>query len=156
MELENMDSFGFIRRILKMIAEGGNIFVNVESGAVQFNSPIVVNAGCEVTPATIQPNFESAQTMKSGLPSELGTPEAMELWLKVQAAGYVGADYQPNLSRTQAALLANAMAGQLGIKNKWKVFEALWNRRNMYRDYQDALQQKQSLAFQDKLKVLFQ
>lgn len=63
--------------------------------------------------------------------------------------------YQPKISRTQAALLANAMAKSLGIKEKWKVFEALWNRRNMYRDYQDALEQRQSSDFLDILKVLF-
>ena len=52
------------------------------------------------------------------LPDVLRTPEAMALWQKAQQAGYVDARYQPLLSRTQAALLADAMAERLGIKEK--------------------------------------
>ena len=89
------------------------------------------------------------------LPEALATPEAMALWQKAQKAGYVDEHYQPKLSRTQSALLADAMAEQLGIKNKWKVFENLWNRTKMYKDYYQAMEQKQSLVFQDKLKMLF-
>ena len=90
------------------------------------------------------------------LPDVLRTPKAMALWQKAQQAGYVDARYQPLLSRTQAALLADAMAERLGIKEKWKVFETLWNRRNMYRDYYDAMNQDQTYSFLDKLKKLFE
>ena len=79
----------------------------------------------------------------------------MALWKKVEKAGYVDADYQPLLSRTQSALLADAMAERLGIREKWKVFEALWNRKNMRGDYTRAMNQLQSLEFQDELKRLF-
>jgi len=89
------------------------------------------------------------------LPEVLATNEAMVLWKKAQAAGYVDANYQPLISRTQSALLADAMAERLGIREKWKVFETLWNRKNMYRDYYEALNQKKSLEFQDELKMLF-
>ena len=92
----------------------------------------------------------------TSLPPKLSTEAAMALWRKAQAAGYVDANYQPLISRTQAALLADYMAEQLDIKDKWKVFEELWNRRNMYRDYHDALEQHQSLQFRDILKVMFQ
>ena len=88
------------------------------------------------------------------LPDVLATDEAMALWKKTQAAGWIDANYQPLLSRTQAALLADAMAERLGIKEKWKVFEGLWNRKNMYRDYYKALNLQQSLAFQDEIKKL--
>ena len=63
----------------------------------------------------------------------------MAVWEKVKMAGYVNDNYQPQISRTQSALLANAMAERLGIREKWKVFETLWNRKNMYRDYYKAL-----------------
>jgi hypothetical protein len=86
------------------------------------------------------------------LPDVLATDEAMALWRKAQRAGYVDENYQPLLSRTQAALLADAMAERLGIKEKWKVFEGLWNRKNMYRDYYQALGQQKTLLFHDKLK----
>ena len=89
------------------------------------------------------------------LPASLCTEQAMVLWRKAQRAGYVDEHYQPLLSRTQAALLADAMAVRLGIKEKWKVFEGLWNRKNMYRDYYKALNLQQSLAFQDEIKKLF-
>jgi hypothetical protein len=79
----------------------------------------------------------------------------MVLWRKAQAAGWIDDNYQPLLSRTQAALLADAMAERLGIKEKWKVFEVLWRRRNMYRDYYDAMNQDQTYMFLDKLKELF-
>lgn len=90
----------------------------------------------------------------SELPEALATPQAMLLWQKAQQAGYVDEHYQPLLSRTQAALLVDAMAERLGIKAKWKVFESFWHRKNMYKDYYDALNQKQSLVFQDSLKVV--
>ena len=90
------------------------------------------------------------------LPKVLATDEAMVLWRKVQEAGYVDEHYQPLLSRTQAALLADAMAERLGIKEKWKVFEGLWHRKYMYHDYYRAMEQQQSLDFQDMLKRLFE
>ena len=91
----------------------------------------------------------------STLPASLCTEQAMALWKKAQDAGYVDDNYQPLISRTQAALLADAMAERLGIKEKWKVFEGLWNRKNMYRDYYKALNLQHSLAFQDEIKKLF-
>ena len=89
------------------------------------------------------------------LPAPLGTEQAMALWRKAQAAGWIDDNYQPLLSRTQAALLADAMAVRLGIKEKWKVFEGLWNRKYMRSDYNLALTRKGSLDFQDELKRLF-
>ena len=80
----------------------------------------------------------------------------MTLWRKAQQAGYTDEHYQPLLSRTQAALLADAMAERLGIKEKWKVFEGLWHRKYMYHDYYRAMEQQQSLDFQDALKQLFE
>ena len=84
------------------------------------------------------------------------TSSRMALWEKVQRAGYVDENFQPTISRTQAALLADAMAGRLGIREKWKVFEALWNRKYMRSDYNLALTQQQSLEFQDELKSVFE
>ena len=89
------------------------------------------------------------------LPEVLATEEAMALWRKVQEAGWINSHYQPLISRTQAALLADAMAERLGIKEKWKVFEGLWGRKYMYRDYYQAMNQKKSLKFQDELKMQF-
>ena len=89
------------------------------------------------------------------LPAPLATDEAMILWQKALEADYVDEHYQPKVSRAKAALLADAIATRLGIKEKWKVFENLWNRKNMYNDYYRAMDQQQSLKFQDQLKQLF-
>ena len=92
----------------------------------------------------------------NNLPEVLTTDKAMALWRKAQAAGWIDDNYQPLLSRTQAALLAHYMAKKLEIKDKWKTFEVLWDRRNMYRDYYDAMNQDQTYLFLDKLKELFE
>lgn len=104
---------------------------------------------------TAQPDsMTEGEERGAGLPEALSTEEAMALWEKVLKAGYVDDHYQPLISRTLSALLADAMAKQLGISEKWKVFEALWNRKNMYRDYYKALNLQQSLDFQDEIKRL--
>ena len=124
-------------------------FVYVASGGQHVETQINV----ETRPHPL-PKGRDVNTFKGerNLPEPLASEEAMVLWKKVQKAGYVDADYQPLLSRTQSALLADAMAERLGIREKWKVFEALWNRKNMYRDYYQALGQQKTLIFQDELK----
>ena len=109
------------------------------------------NIGAYPRPLPKGKGADGAEASKS-LPDVLATDKAMALWRKAQRAGYVDEHYQPLLSRTQAALLADAMAERLGIKEKWKVFEGLWNRKNMYRDYYQALGQQKTLLFQDELK----
>ena len=63
--------------------------------------------------------------------------------------------YQPLISNTQSALLANEMSKILKIRNKWKVYEKFWGRRKMYQAYYKAFNQKQSIGFQEELKKLF-
>lgn len=89
------------------------------------------------------------------LPDELATEAAMELWRKAREAGFVDEHYQPTISRTLSAILADEMAVRLEITEKWKTFEGLWNRRNMYRDYYKALSQEKTLTFQDDIKRIF-
>ena len=99
------------------------------------------------------PTIESPEPPEQ--PESLATAEAMVLRQKAQQAGYVNEHFRPLLSRTLAALLADTMAERLGIRYKWKLFGALWNRQNMRGDYNDALNQRQTLGFQDSLKKLF-
>jgi len=132
-------------------ANGSHLqLVYVAPGAQHINTQNVYN-NARQEPVKAQATDGVAQE----LPDVLRTPEAMALWQKAQRAGYVDEHYQPLLSRTQAALLADAMAERLGIKEKWKVFERLWNRKYMRNDYNLALTRKRSLDFQDKLKRLF-
>ena len=106
------------------------------------------------TPLAGERGVDSFEKTK-GLPGVLATEEAMRLWEKGRQAGYVDECYQPLISRTQSALLADAMAERLGIKEKWKAFEELWQRKYMRNDYNLALTQRQSYMFQDELKRLF-
>ena len=75
-----------------------------------------------------------------------------ELWERVKDEGLVDENNMPTISRPEAALLAYMLAEKLGIGNKWKLFEKLWNRNNMRNDYNTALEQRKSLKFQEKLK----
>jgi hypothetical protein len=85
------------------------------------------------------------------LPTSLSTQKAMALWRQAQAAGYIDENLQPTISRTLSAVLANRIATILQIRNKWKIFGAFWNRRNMRSDYNKALTQRQFYAFLDEL-----
>ena len=89
---------------------------------------------------------------KMPLPEALASEEAMALWEKMQAAGYIDEDFQPTVSRSLSAIIADEMARRLGIKEKWKAFETLWHRRNMYRDYYKALDLQQTLTFRDEIR----
>ena len=164
MNINDEDFLNFFNRLLEWLHQADLThfasqiqLVYVASGA-QHVEKIETQYFSEAHSAVLQPApacGHPAPDRGGELPDVLSTPEAMALWQKVQQAGYVDEHYQPLLSRTQAALLADAMAERLGIKEKWKVFEGLWNRKNMYRDYYKALNLQQSLAFQDEIKELF-
>ena len=160
------DALGFINRLLErlhqadFINHGSKIeVVYVASGGQHVETQINVEThpGPSLTPNPSpkgEGNFKGREKAKERpvLPDVLCTEEAMALWKKAQEAGYVDSNYQPLISRTQSALLADAMAERLGIREKWKVFEVLWNRKYMYRDYYQALGQQKTLLFHDKLK----
>ena len=155
----NEEALEFINRLLERLHQAGFTnhgskieLVYVASGGQHVETQINI----ETLPQPL-PIGRGGDTTKGerNLPEALSTEEAMALWEKVKKAGYVDDNFQPLISRTQSALLADAMAERLGIKEKWKVFEVLWNRKNMYRDYYKALNLQQSLTFQDKIKRLF-
>ena len=164
-QMNDDEAIGLMNRLLEMLHQadlknfGSHLqIVYVASGGQHVDTQI--NLGAYHHPqASPQPSpkgkgVDSAEALKK-LPDVLATDKAMELWEKAQAAGWIDGNYQPLISRTQAALLADAMAERLGIRKKWKVFEGLWNRKNMYRDYYKSLNLQQSLAFQDEIKKLF-
>ena len=150
------EAIGLLNRLLERLHQadltnfGSHLqIVYVASGAQHVENQINIGKTLPSPPCV------GREKGSSNLPEALSTEAAMALWKKAQAAGWVDANYQPLISRTQAALLADAMAERLGIKEKWKTFEALWNRKNMYRDYYKALNLQQSLEFQDRIKKLF-
>ena len=159
MNFNNEDEvLALFSRLLERLqqADGGHhngsptTFIYVAKGAQNVGS--IQKQYVENAPMKSQPNL--LRGVGEELPEVLSTPEAMMLWEKAQRAGYVDGRYQPLISRTQSALLADAMAERLGIKEKWKVFETLWNRKYMRSDYNLALTRKRSLDFQDELKAI--
>ena len=166
MNINDDEALGLINRLLERLHQadlknfGSHLqIVYVASGGQHVEKQYNVGAS-PLTPlqrarGTIRAREVDSSVDEMSLPEALRTEDAMALWEKAQQAGFVDEHYQPLLSRTQAALLADAMAERLGIKEKWKVFEGLWHRRNMYRDYYDAMNQDQTFSFLDKLKQLF-
>ena len=117
------------------VHDNENVYLSVDKAEVSMGQTVAKEA-----PAT--------------LPEELQTEEARRLWTAAKEAGWVDDDYQPLLSRTMSAVLADRIATLLNIPNKWKVFETFWNRKNMRSDYNDALNQKQFDKFLEKLKKI--
>ena len=122
--------------------------VYVQGSYVDVHDNEVVNLSIDKATVTLQ---EGQQPTETTVPDILAESE---LWEKVKQAGLVNENGQPTVSRAEAALIANALAGRLGIAHKWKVFESLWHRNNMRGDYNTALEQRKSLVFQDKLKKI--
>ena len=157
---KNDDLIDQLNRLLEWLhqSDGQHIgshitLIKVEKGAQYVNhigSQVFNTDKSDVSAKDHSPTLEPPE-----LPEPLATPEAMALWKKAQQAGYVNEHFQPLLSRTLSAILAFEMAKRLDIRNKWKLFGALWNRQNMRGDYNDALNQRQTLDFQDSLKKLF-
>ena len=147
-----------LNQLLEMLhqTEGdkkGSTVINIYAqGSQHVDTQINIKAS-PPTPLRRARGVDSSEASKS-LPEVLATNEAMAMWRKAMRAGYVDEHYQPIVSRPEAAVLAYEMAKRLGIEDKWKAFETLWNRRNMYRDYHTAINQKKSLKFRDDLKAV--
>jgi len=89
------------------------------------------------------------------VPEELKTEGARMLWEVCKDNGWVDNAWQPTISRSQSALLANYMGEKLNLTYRWKPFETLWRRKAIRSDYNKAILQQQSLEFQDLLKKVF-
>ena len=158
MEFNDDEIVALLNRLLEKLHQAdsnhqGSIVLNIdEKGSLHVDHVDTQNFYGDACP---KPQKEKGNIDAPTLPPLLRTDKAMVLWQKAQDAGYVDANYQPLISRTQAALLADAIAERLGIKEKWKVFEGLWNRKYMRSDYNLALTRKRTLDFQDELKQLF-
>lgn len=97
------------------------------------------------------------QQKKVGDIQDTAIPEVLEksdLWKKLKDEGLVDEKGLPTVSRPEAALMVDMLAERLNIAGKWKLFEQLWHRNNMRNDYNKALDQKKSLAFQERLKKI--
>ena len=117
----------------------------------------LANANGLMLPEELAASIDSLDDEQPPEPQPSEVPEVLarsKYWQRVKAAGLVDENNQPTVSRPEAALMAEALAKRIGIDNKWKVFELLWQRNNMRNDYNTALEQKKSLEFQERLKVV--
>ena len=126
---------------------GNNIYV--QGSYVDIHDNEVVNLS--VDKAQVRVGDQQVLAQASEVPEVLADSEQ---WQKVMQAGLVDADGQPTVSRTEAAMIADMLADRLGIANKWKFFEQLWHRNNMRGDYNTALDQRKTLKFQERLKII--
>lgn len=126
---------------------GNNIYV--QGSYVDIHDNEVVNLS--VDKAQVRVGDQQVLAQQSDVPEVLADSEQ---WQKVMQAGLVDADGQPTVSRTEAAMIADMLADRLGIANKWKFFEQLWHRNNMRGDYNTALDQRKTLKFQERLKII--
>ncbi len=97
------------------------------------------------------------QTETGTIPPALTEPQARTMHKNLVRAGLIDKSWQPqNLSGTQSSLLAKVLGDRLGITDVWQTFGQLWNRKpeSLRRSFYKALDQKKSLAFQDKLKQI--
>ena len=72
-------------------------------------------------------------------------------------AGILDENWQPvGLSGSERALVAKAVCDRLELKEVWQLFGQLWNEKpETLRSYLNkALDQKKSLAFQERLKKI--
>ena len=91
------------------------------------------------------------------LPDVLCTPQAEALLAKLCDAGMLDAHWQPvGLTNTERGLLAKILSDELGIDTPWKVFGDCWqvNSGTLRTAYNQALNQRKSLHFQDRLKAV--
>jgi len=82
---------------------------------------------------------ETKQT--SSIPDELNKPAAIRLLKYAHKQGWLDANYQPVISRTKAAILANQIGILCNIKPRWRPFEKLWHREHLCKDYDKAQHQ---------------
>lgn len=91
----------------------------------------------------------------SALPAELCTDEARLLHERLVEAGMMDEDWQPvALSGSEKALLASELSRRLGIASTWQTFSRCWDIKpeTLRASYNRALNQRKSMAFQDRLK----
>lgn len=92
------------------------------------------------------------------VPAALMSDDARQLMEALVDEGILDENWQPReLSGSEKALVAKAVCERLGVNDVWKVFGQLWIEKpeTLRAYFNKALEQKKSLAFQEKLKKIF-
>lgn len=115
---------------------------------------IAVNEG-EVYYQKYGAGSKKSEEGPSEKPDALQTEEATQAVSLLVKARLLQENWQPNgLSGSERGLLAKALCDRLEITQVWQVFGSLWNEKpeTLRRYFNNALEQRKSLEFQEKLK----
>ncbi len=81
----------------------------------------------------------STSSSPTPLPADIATPEAMNLWQRLQAAGLVDAGYRPvpDLQKKDIMWMAKTMSARLFPNDKphWQTFELFWGTKRLNQEY---------------------
>lgn len=84
--------------------------------------------------------YEQRQSEKQAIPAVFQSEEAQMLLVKAQQAGLLDENLQPCTPKSEASLLAFAIAQRLKLEPQWPPFETLWNCKNLHVDYNKTLE----------------
>jgi hypothetical protein len=100
---------------------------------------------------------EEDTDVRPELPEVLCTPQAEALLAKLCDAGMLDAHWQPvGLSFCEKGTLIDYIAGELGIRSKWKLFGTLWNddAETLRTSKARGLEQESTWSFRSRLEAL--
>lgn len=135
------------------IHDNVNVYLSIDKAQVQISSQPAETSADE--PQLLAD--ENTDNEPKQLPDELQTPCAQTLLEKLQQAGLMDGNAQPvGLSIAEKGMLASFLAERLDIKNLWKVFGDCWGMKSetLRRAWNKAMEQKKTIAFQEKLKSI--
>lgn len=120
--------------------------VYVQGSYVDVHDNEVVNLSIEKATVKVGENGTVVGEGEAGtdegeqpVPEALRGEQAKRIMEQLVGAGLLNQAWQPvGLSRPQAAIVADCVAEQLQIRNKWKTFEQLWHRNNLRNDFNTA------------------
>lgn len=120
--------------------------VYVQGSYVDVHDNEVVNLSIEKATVKVGENGAVVGEGEAGadegeqpVPEALRGEQAKRIVERLVGAGLLNQAWQPvGLSRPQAAIVADCVAEQLQIRNKWKTFEQLWHRNNLRNDFNTA------------------
>lgn len=92
----------------------------------------------------------SAPYKEATIPTDLSTPDALDILSKLHNRGFLSEDFHPDprLSLKEKVILAGMISQTLWQgKNRWALFNDFWNIRNMSSLYSQAMKQHKSGEF---------
>lgn len=98
-----------------------------------------------------QPDEQPTPAEPTVLPPELSSKKAMKLWEIMQKERFIDSNYQPLVSRPQAALIAFEFFTVLDIETQWALFQGIWHRKAMSSDHSKGMNEEKHRPFYEKL-----